>query len=86
MLIPFMWVTKLRQARLLSKVRSNVFHLNWFAYLLPDILQILLNALLPIAAKLDFVMPLLPAPYQVALMDTSASDVEFYPSNGVNIL
>lgn len=52
-MVPFLWVSKLRQLRLVSKLVVN-----------------LVVAMMP---KFEFLMPLLPAPYQVIAVETAAS-------------
>ena len=49
LLVPFLWISKLRQLRLVFKLT--------------------LNLLLPIISKVDFLTPLLAAPYQVLAME-----------------
>ena len=46
-MVPFLWISKLRQFRLASKVALTLF--------------------LQVAPFMDFIMPLLPAPYQVSI-------------------
>ena len=50
-MVPVLWVSKLRQLRLLLKIVQYL--------------------VLPIIPSLDFLMPLLPAPYQVIAVETS---------------
>ena len=51
LMVPVLWVSKLRQLRLLLKIVQYL--------------------VLPIIPSLDFLMPLLPAPYQVIAVETS---------------
>jgi len=68
-LIPVLWISKLRQLRLIFKViekslyscLSKAFILNSFSR------QIALNLALPVIYNFDFLMPILPAPLQVKL-------------------
>lgn len=68
-MIPFLWISKLRQLRLIITVNRCILFAHYTCCLLLILKlcfsQLVVNILLPLVPYVSFLMPLLPAPYRV---------------------